>query len=172
VSRFQARLSPLMTGDRLNSTPVVVYFPLVAVPTKVARKLRKTPSVVHRLSGHVLVATRMAASCGHLVSATILPKTPFASHPLALGRAKIVHPCPPNGATFWLSLLVQRPLPQLIVWNVGRAGPLGLLAICRPAVSYGYLHGPGLRSSSRVVLRSRRPYQLLLLPPSPECLSS
>ena len=158
-----------MTCDRLNSIRegVVVYLPFVAVPTKVVRKLRKTPSVAHLFSCRVLVATCMAASCGHLVSATILPKTPLASRPMA----KIVHRCPPNGATFWLSLLVQRPLSQLIVWNDGQARPLGLLAICRPAVSYGYLHGPGLGSSSQVVPRSQRPYQLLPLPPSPEYLA-
>ena len=145
-----------MTCDRLNSIceGVVVYFPIVAFPTLVVRKLRKTPIVARRSVGRVLVATFMAASCGRLVSATILPKTAIVSRLLA----KIVHLCPPIEAIFWVSLLIiQRSLPQPISWNFGRAGPFGSLAPSRPAVSDEYPYGPALGSSSQAVPRSRRP---------------
>ena len=155
-----------MTCDRLNSIRegVVVYFPFVAVPTKVVRKLQKTPSVAHLFSCRVLVATCMAASCGCLVAATILSKTSIVSHL----SAKIVHLCPPIGAIFWVSLLIiQRPFPRPTVLNVCRAGPFDSLAPNRPAVSDECFHGLGHGLSSQAVPRSRPPYRSPPLPQSP-----
>jgi hypothetical protein len=155
-----------MTCDRLNSIREgdVVYFPIVVLPSKVVCKLRKTPTVAHRSVGCYLVATSTVASCGYLVSATILPRTAIVS----CLSAKIVHLCPPIGAIFWVSLLIiQRSFPRPIAWNFCRAGPFGSLAPNRPAVSDDYFHGPGHGLSSQAVPRSRPPYRSPPLPQSP-----
>ena len=131
-----------MTCDRLNSIREgdIVYFPIVALPSKVVRKLRKTPTVAHRSVGCYLVATSTVASCGYLVSATILPRTAIVSRL----SAKIVHLYPPAGAIFWgSSLVIQRSFPRLTSRNVRRDGLLDFLAPNHPVVSDGYSYGPG-----------------------------
>ena len=144
-----------MTCDRLNPIRegVVVYFSIVALPSKVVRKSRKTPTVARHSVGRDLVATSMVASCGYLVSATILPRTAIVSRL----SAKITHLCPPIGAIFWVSLLIiQRSFPRPTAWNVCRAGPFDSLAPNRPPVSDEYFHGPGHGSSSQALPRSSR----------------